>query len=161
MFRNEIQKEGHVLKSFLINKVPLILAQLLPPELSGGTAETCVEKTLSMVELSLFPTTSAMFDESSNSNPHTESVREEFCAACVLHGLVQRESLDKILGELSMSNDAREKYSKDKLVEDCLSDPEKIRGLIGEMENLDGNTGAVCQALVEVSCPFAYGSATI
>jgi mediator of RNA polymerase II transcription subunit 5 len=43
-----------------------------------------------------------------------------------------------------------EKYSKDKLVQDCLADAEKVQGLIRELEKMDGNVGAVCQALVEV-----------
>jgi mediator of RNA polymerase II transcription subunit 5 len=63
---------------------------------------------------------------------------------------VQRENVESILGELSMSNDTLEKYSKDKLVASCLSDPEKIQGLVREMDKMDGNVGAVCQALVEV-----------
>lgn len=45
---------------------------------------------------------------------------------------------------------SREKYSKDKLVQNCLSDPEKIQGLVKELDKMDGNVGAVCQALVEV-----------
>ena len=39
VFRNEIQKEAHLLKSFLINKVPLLLSQLLPPQFSGNSTE--------------------------------------------------------------------------------------------------------------------------
>lgn len=46
-----------------------------------------------------------------------------------------------------------ERYSKDKLVQDCLSDPEKIQGLIRELDKMDGNVGAVSQALVEASSP--------
>jgi mediator of RNA polymerase II transcription subunit 5 len=92
-----------------------------------------------------------MFDESRYNNPYTESVREEFCAACALHGLVEREHVERILGEISMSYEpSREKYSKDKLVQNCLSDPEKIQGLVKELDKMDGNVGAVCQALVEV-----------
>uniref|UniRef100_A0A0D2XC79 Mediator of RNA polymerase II transcription subunit 5 n=1 Tax=Fusarium oxysporum (strain Fo5176) TaxID=660025 RepID=A0A0D2XC79_FUSOF len=41
------------------------------------------------------------------------------------------------------------KHSKDKLVQDCLSDTEKIQGLVRELDKMDGNVGAVCQALVE------------
>lgn len=150
VFASDIKTEAHLLKSFLINKVPLILAQLLPPEFSGTTAEECVKKTLNQVNQTLFPTASAMFDVSRQNNPHTESVREEFCAACVLHGLVARENLEQILGEVSMSNHTRDKYARDKLVTDCLSNHEKIRGLVGEIEKTDGNVGAVCQAVVEV-----------
>lgn len=152
VFRNEGQKDAHLLRSYLINKVPLLLYQLCPPEFSATSAEFCITEALSHVDTSLFPTASLMFDESRNNNPYTESVREEFCAACVLHGLVQREHVERILGEMSLSYETSlEKYSKEKLVQNCLSDPEKIQGLVRELDKMDGNVGAVCQALIEVS----------
>ncbi|KAK7425449.1 mediator complex subunit [Neonectria magnoliae] len=151
VFRNEGQKDAHLLRSYLINKVPLLLCQLCPPEFSRTSAEFCITQALSHVDTSIFPTASLMFDESRNNNPYTESVREEFCAACVLHGLVQREHVERILGEMSMSYEpSLEKYSKDKLVQNCLSDTEKIQGLVRELDKMDGNVGAVCQALIEV-----------
>jgi mediator of RNA polymerase II transcription subunit 5 len=106
---------------------------------------------LNQVDTGTFPTASLMFDESRQNNPYTESVREEFCAACALHGLIQREHVERILGEISMSYEpSLEKYSKDKLVQDCLSDPSKMQALVRELDKMDGNVGAVCQALVEV-----------
>ncbi|CCT65574.1 uncharacterized protein FFUJ_02529 [Fusarium fujikuroi IMI 58289] len=151
VFRNEGQKDAHLLRSFLINKIPILLYQLLPPGFPGTSAEFCITEALSHVDTSLFPTASLMFDESRNNNPYTESIREEFCAACVLHGLVQREHVERILGEISLSYEpSLQKHSKDKLVQDCLSDTEKIQGLVRELDKMDGNVGAVCQALVEV-----------
>ncbi|CAJ0554045.1 Ff.00g125570.m01.CDS01 [Fusarium sp. VM40] len=151
VFRNEGQKDAHLLRSFLINKVPLLLYQLLPPGFPGTSAEFCITEALTHVDTSLFPTASLMFDESRNNNPYTESIREEFCAACVLHGLVQREHVERILGEISLSYEpSLQKHSKDKLVQDCLSDTDKIQGLVRELDKMDGNVGAVCQALVEV-----------
>ncbi|WZH44941.1 mediator complex subunit Med5 [Fusarium acuminatum] len=150
VFRNEGQKDAHLLRSFLINKVPLLLYQLLPPGFPGTSAEFCITEALTHVDTSLFPTASLMFDESRNNNPYTESIREEFCAACVLHGLVQREHVERILGEISLSYEpSLQKHSKDKLVQDCLSDTDKIQGLVRELDKMDGNVGAVCQALVE------------
>lgn len=42
------------------------------------------------------------------------------------------------------------RYSKQDLVEQCLSDSERAEGLISELENMDGNAGAVSQAIAEV-----------
>ncbi|KND93570.1 Mediator of RNA polymerase II transcription subunit 5 [Tolypocladium ophioglossoides CBS 100239] len=151
VFRNEGQKDAHLLRSFLINKVPLLLCQLCSPQFSTTSSEFCITEALNQVDTSVFPTASLMFDESRSNNPYTESVREEFCTACALHGLVQREHVERILGETSMSYEpSLEKYSKDKLVQDCLSDPEKIQGLVRELDKMDGNVGAVSQALVEL-----------
>lgn len=151
VFRNEGPKDAHLLKSFLVNKVPLLLCQLFSPGFDTSASEFCITEALNQVDTSVFPTASLMFDESRSNNPYTESVREDFCTACALHGLVQREHVERILGETSMSYEpSLEKYSKEKLVQDCLSDADKVQGLIRELEKMDGNVGAVCQALVEV-----------
>ncbi|OAQ77615.1 mediator of RNA polymerase II transcription subunit 5 [Purpureocillium lilacinum] len=151
VFRNEAQRDAHVLKSFLVNKVPLLLCQLFSPQFSTTSSEFCITEALNRVDTSVFPTASLMFDESRSNNPYTESVREEFCTACALHGLVQREHVERILGETSMSYEpSLEKLSKDKLVQDCLSDSEKIQGLVRDLDKMDGNVGAMCQALVEI-----------
>ncbi|KAJ6438660.1 proteinrelated to ser/arg-related nuclear matrix protein [Purpureocillium lavendulum] len=143
VFRNEGPKDSHVLKSFLVNKVPLLLCQLFSPQFSTTSSEFCITEALNRVDTSVFPTASLMFDESRSNNPYTESVREEFCTACALHGLVQREHVERILGETSMSYEpTSQKLSKEELVQDCLSDSsdsEKIQGLVRELEKLDGN----------------------
>ncbi|QUC18912.1 uncharacterized protein UV8b_03153 [Ustilaginoidea virens] len=151
VFRNEASKDAHVLKSFLINKVPLLLCQLAAAHFDTNSSEFCITEALNQVDTSIFPTASLMFDETRNNNPYTESVREEFCTSCALHGLVQREHVERILGETSMSYEpSLEKYAKDKLVQDCLADADKIQGLIRDVEKTDGNAGAVAQALVDV-----------
>lgn len=152
VFRNEGSKDAHLLKSFLVNKVPLLLCQLCSPDFSTTSSEFCITEALNQVDTSVFPTASLMFDESRSNNPYTESVREEFCTACALHGLVQREHVERILGETSMSYEpSLQKSSKDKLVQDCLADTDKVQSLIREIEKMDGNVGAVCLAIVEVS----------
>ncbi|KAL7797476.1 mediator complex, subunit Med5 [Trichoderma ceciliae] len=162
VFRNEGPRDAHLLRSFLTNKVPLILAQLCPPGFSTPSAEFCITKALSQVDTSVFPTASLMFDESRNNNPYTESVREEFCSACALHGLIEREHVERILGENSMSYEpSQEKYSKEKLVQNCLSDPDKIQALIRDMDKMDGNVGAVCQALVELLRQLCHSKETM
>ncbi|CAM1508468.1 Fc.00g053160.m01.CDS01 [Cosmosporella sp. VM-42] len=152
VFRNEGAKDAHLLRSYLINKVPLLLCQLCPPAFGATSAEFCITEALRHVDTSLFPTPSLMFDETRSNNPYTESVREEFCAACVLHGLIQRAQMDTILGDdMTMSyENTLEKLEKEKLVQNCLSDPEKIQGLVRDVDKMDGNVGAVCQALIEL-----------
>ncbi|GAO17031.1 hypothetical protein UVI_02021950 [Ustilaginoidea virens] len=157
VFRNEASKDAHVLKSFLINKVPLLLCQLAAAHFDTNSSEFCITEALNQVDTSIFPTASLMFDETRNNNPYTESVREEFCTSCALHGLVQREHVERILGETSMSYEpSLEKYAKDKLVQDCLADADKIQGLIRDVEKTDGNAGAVAQALVDLLDNWQY-----
>ena len=83
-------------KSFLVNKVPLLLSQLCSPNFDTSSSEFYITEALNQVDTSVFPTASLMFDESRSNNPYTESVREEFCTACALHGLVRREHVERI-----------------------------------------------------------------
>jgi hypothetical protein len=92
-----------------------------------------------------------MFDESSNNNMFSDSVRQDFCFACCLHGLLEESSIEGLLGDIPMQSlPAGGRYAKDDLVQQCLSDPEKAEGLIDELEHMDGNVGAVSQAITEV-----------
>lgn len=45
------------------------------------------------------------------------------------------------------------RYVKEDLVQQCLSDPEKTEGMIDELDHMDGNVGAVSQAITEVCAP--------
>lgn len=149
MFRNSGKEDAHLLRSFLVNKVPLLLRVICQSQFSAVSAEVCVTEALKTVDASLFPTASAMFDESKSSNPYTESVREEFCAACVSQGLVDKARLDSILGEISMGYEPK-KYVKNELVRKCLSDSDKLQGLVRDLEKMDGNVSVVSEAIVEV-----------
>ncbi|KAG5951308.1 hypothetical protein E4U53_003370 [Claviceps sorghi] len=161
VFRNEAGRDAHLLKSFLVNKVPLVVCQLCTG-FDANSAEFCITEALNRVDTTIFPTASLMFDETRSNNPYTESVREEFCTACALHGLVQREHVERILGETSMSYEpSLEKHSKDRLVQDCLADADKIQGLIRDLEKMDGNVGAVAQALVDVMRRLCHNKETM
>ena len=116
------------------------------------TAQFCITEALSQVDTNAFPTLSGMFDNANNNNSFTDTVRQDFCFACCLHGLIPEASIEGLLGEITYQTlPSGGRYVKEALVEDCMADPERIQGLIGELDNMDGNVGAVCQALTEVS----------
>ncbi|KAG9255248.1 mediator of RNA polymerase II transcription subunit 5 [Emericellopsis atlantica] len=149
VFRSNAREDAPLLRSFLINKVPPLLFQLLPPGFSPQPAETCITNALNQVDTGLFPTASAMFNEDQISNPYTSSVREEFCGACVLHGLINRERLEAVLGEMPMSSQP-EKKIRDKLVQDYLSHNLKPQDLLADLDRDSGNVGTVCHAIAEI-----------
>ncbi|KAG5943375.1 hypothetical protein E4U60_006702 [Claviceps pazoutovae] len=161
VFRSEASKDAHLLKTFLISKLPLIICQL-GTGFDINSTEFCITEALNRVDTTIFPTTSLMFDETRSNNPYTESVREEFCTACALHGLVQRDHVERILGETSMSYESSlEKHSKDRLVQDCFGDAEKMQGLIRDVEKIDGNVGAVAHALVDIMRQLCHNKDTV
>lgn len=166
VFRNENQKTAHLLRSYLINKLPVLLANLaqsLSTLYPPVTPQFCITTALSQVDTNAFPTLSAMFDMSSSSNnTFTDSVRQEFCWACALHGLIPESAIEVLLGEITyQSLPEGGKWVKEKLVNECMSDSERIYGLINELEKMDGNVGAVCQALVEVITRLCASKETI
>ena len=153
VFRHEGHKTGHLLRSFLINKLPLLLVTLSTSMFPPLTAQFCITEALRQVDTNAFPTLSAMFDNNANSNnAFTDTVRQDWCFACCLHGLIPEASIEGLLGEITYQTlPSGGRYVKEALVEECMADPERIQGLIGELDNMDGNVGAVCQALTEVS----------
>ncbi|ESZ90859.1 hypothetical protein SBOR_8751 [Sclerotinia borealis F-4128] len=150
-FRNEGQQTTTILRSFLINKVPLLVSTLAASFFPPLTSEFCITEALSHVDTNAFPTLSTLFQESSNNDMFSDSVRQDFCFACCLHGLIPESSIETLLGDIPMQSlPAGGRYSKQNLVQQCLSDSERAEGLISELENMDGNAGAVSQAIVEV-----------
>lgn len=151
VFRNDSHRVAHLLRSYLINKLPLLLVTLSHSMFPPASPEYCITEALNRVDTNTFPTLSSMFDDTRNSNPVTDNVREEFCFACCLHDLMPQSHIETLLGENTYQTlPSGGRYARDDLVRDCMANPEKINNLIGELENMDGNVGAVCQALTEV-----------
>lgn len=154
VFRSEGRKAAHLMRSYLINKVPLLLVSLAATAspVFPFNAQFCIAEALRGIDTNAFPTLSAMFDDTQqSSNTFTDSVRQDFCFACCLHGLVPESSIEALLGEITYQTlPPGGRYIKENLVRECIEDPERIQTLIRELDNMDGNVGAVCQALTEV-----------
>ncbi|KAK0719808.1 mediator complex, subunit Med5 [Lasiosphaeris hirsuta] len=152
VFRNEGSKTGHLLKSYVVNKVPLILGSLAASSspMYPFNAEFCITQALGQVDTNVFPTLSGMFDMPNNSS-FQDSVRQDFCFACQLHGLLSQAAIETLLGDITYQSlpDAG-RYVKDALVQSCLKDLEKTQTLIGELDDMNGNVGAAAQTIVEV-----------
>ncbi|KXJ93094.1 mediator complex, subunit Med5 [Microdochium bolleyi] len=152
VFRRESHKTGYLLRSYLINKVPLLLANLATSMFPPLTPQFCISEAMSQVDTNAFPSMSEMFDLSNdNRDSVTENVRADFCFACCLHGLIPEDSINSLIGDMHYQTlPAGGRYIKQTLVAECMADPERIMKLIGEMENYDGNVGAACRAVTEV-----------
>jgi mediator of RNA polymerase II transcription subunit 5 len=78
-------------------------------------------------------------------------VRQEFLFACCLHELIPEESIERLLGEIPVQTlPPGGRYINEQLVAQCATDPERVEGLLGEIEGMDGNAGAVVGAVTEV-----------
>ncbi|TLD26352.1 hypothetical protein PspLS_04568 [Pyricularia sp. CBS 133598] len=145
-------KAAHVLRSYLTNKVPLLLASLAA---SGSglypfNAAACVEHATRQVSSATFPNMSD-YISSRSGNTLTEGTREDFLFACCLHGLIPETQIEPILNETCYNSLPTEgRLVKEALVQECLADPERAVQLVKDMEKCNGNVGAICVALTEV-----------
>ncbi|KAK8047744.1 Mediator of RNA polymerase II transcription subunit 5 [Apiospora saccharicola] len=162
VFRNEGQRTTHLMRSYLTNKLPILLATLATSMFPPVTSQFCITEALSHVDTNAFPTLSAMFEVTNSNNAFTDSVRQDFCFACCLHGLIPESAIEGLLGEITYQTlPAGGRYNKETLVQQCMTDPERVQGLVGELDNMDGNVGAVCQALTEVIVRLCHSKETM
>ncbi|KAL6158675.1 mediator complex subunit [Exserohilum turcicum] len=148
MYRSEPTETLFYLKSFLINKVPVLLTQI-----SGSifpmTVEMCITQALNHVDPSAFPSFSQGFDDIMGSNNSLSDVRQDYLNACVLHGLIPGGTVERLLGEAPMQGPPAKRYERKELLNQCKSNFDKVSLYIDELENLDGNAGAIVAAVTD------------
>ena len=151
VFRNEGPKTGHLLKSYVVNKVPLVLVALATSTMYQFNAELCITEALGQVDTNIFPTLSGMFEMTNTNSSFHDSVRQDFCFSCQLHGLLSPAATENLLGDITYQSLPDEgRYVKEDLVQACLHDVDRTQKLIGELDNMNGNVGAAAQAIIEV-----------
>jgi len=149
MYRSESSQNMFCLKSFLINKIPILLLQI-SSSMFPMTAELSITQALSHVDPNAFPAFSQGFDDMLGNTNSLADVRQDFLNACALHGLITTATVERLLGETPMQGPPGTKYDKSTLLEQCKSNFDKISMYIDELDNLDGNAGAIVGAIAEV-----------
>ncbi len=149
MYRSEPSSTMFYLKAFLINKVPLLLVQL-STSIFPMTAELSITQALSHVDPNAFPSFSQGFDDIMGNNNSLSDVRQDFLNACALHNLIPTTTIERLLGETPMQGPPETKYDKKQLLENFKNNFDKVSMYIDELENLDGNAGAIAGAITEV-----------
>lgn len=159
MYRSEPSRTMFCLKSFLANKIPILLSQL-STSIYPMTAELCITQALSHVDPSAFPAFSQGFDDMMGNNNSLSDVRQDFLNACALHGLIPPSTIERLLGETPMQGPPETKYVKKDLLSQYKDNFEKVSLYIDELENLDGNAAAIVGALTDVWCISPFLSPT-
>ncbi|KAI9658537.1 MAG: mediator complex subunit [Trizodia sp. TS-e1964] len=151
MFRNESAQALFLLRSFVVNKLPVLISTLSASMFPPLTPGFCITQALNHVDPQAFPSFSSFFDNLNDGGVFTFDVRQEFLFGCCLHELIPESSIEILLGEIPMQTlPAVGKYIKEQLVLQCQTDPERIEGLLGEIDGMTGNAGAVAGAITEV-----------
>lgn len=148
MYRSEPASTMFYLKSFLVNKVPILLSQI-SASIFPMTPELCITQALSHVDPNAFPAFSQGFDDLMGTNNSLSDVRQDFLNACTLHGLIPAGTVERLLGETPMQGPPETKYDRKQLLDQCKNNFDKVSMFIDELDNLDGNAGAIVGAIAD------------
>lgn len=149
-YRSESNETLFNFRSFLVNKVPTLLAVLAGSMFPPLTPEMCITQALNHIDRNAFPSFSQAFGDGVSVNSALSDVRQDFLFACALHQLIPEASIERLLGETPM-NGVAEKHLKENLVAQCSNNFERVEEYLNEMEGMDGNAGTIVQAMTEVS----------
>jgi len=143
------QSQTFLLRSFITNKVPLILTRIFLPQ---GTLNAVLSQVLLRIDPAVLSGASGNpFGGPGDMFSLPQDIRQEFLFALALHGLVEEAAIQGILGELPMMTlPASGRYNSEDLVSQCQLDPDRAERMLEELEGLDGNAGAVALAVVEI-----------
>jgi mediator of RNA polymerase II transcription subunit 5 len=149
MYRSEPAQTMFALKSFLVNKVPILLIQL-SASIFPMTPELSITQALRQVDPNAFPSFSQGFDDMLGNDNSLSDVRLDFLNSCALHGLIAANTVERLLGEAPMKGPPPIKHTKKDLLAHFKNNFELVNMYITELSALDGNGGAIVGAVTEV-----------
>ena len=150
--RNEGEQAINLYRSFMMNKIPPILALISNSSLEPVPASLCISQALGRIDLGAFPLSAYDMERRSS----LAGIRQEFLFACALHRLIPEASVENLLGENPMQTlPSHGLYEKDQLVQQMLNSAQRGEQLIKEVELMEGNAGVVVTAILEVRSEFA------
>ena len=148
--RTEPAESMNIYRSFLINKLPVLLESFSNMIFPPSTIQSCITDALQRMDSSTDPFSTQTFDLLSSSGMISEA-RQEFLFACALWNLIPESSIETILGDVPMQSLPESgKYSRAVLVSQCTTNSNRVEELIRELEDFGGNSSEVAAALVEV-----------
>ncbi|QKX56374.1 uncharacterized protein TRUGW13939_03475 [Talaromyces rugulosus] len=160
MYRNESGRNMFVFRSFLVNKLPPLLASMAATSMDPIPMEMCIGHALNRVDPNAFPSFSQMFEMQGNTV--LSDVRQEFIFSCALHRLIPESSIERLLGENPMQTlPVGGRYVKDDIATQIHSNQERADQLISEIESLEGNAGAIVAAVTDVIHTLCHQRETV
>lgn len=154
-YRNEPSQTMFCLKSFLLNKIPLLVVQF-SSSIFPMTAELCITQALTHIDPTAFPAFSQGFDLLGSNSSSLSEVRQDFLNACALHGLITANAVQRLLGEAPLQGPPSTRHVKNELLNRFKDSFESVNPLIELLTALDGNAGPIALAITEVGAHILY-----
>ena len=141
IFRNSSKRNKDTVRSFIVNKVPVFIAENYVPKLSGDVSP---EKCLRQASRRISSLSQQSYDILSETHV-------DFLFACALHGLIPESKIKDILGDTSLQGlPPGGRYTKESINNDIKADTCRIEHYAAQLENFEGNSNAIAQAIVEI-----------
>lgn len=147
LLRKEPDHQLLVIKSFICNKMPLLLNIVSGFMALAITAEGCIQMAFLSITMDALPPISAGSNEM---REILKVTRLEFLQACALHGLMSENTMSTILQEPPISLPRMTKYVKESLVTQCTSNVARLEPLVDELVGMMGNAGAIAGCIVDI-----------
>lgn len=145
--RNEGEQVISLYRSFLMNRIPPLLCLISSSSMESFPASMCLSQALGRIDLGAYPLSAYDMERRSP----LAGVRQEFLFACALHRLIPEASVEELLGENPMQSlPSYGLYEKNQLLQQMLSNSQRVEELMKEVELMEGNAGIVVGAIVEV-----------
>ena len=140
--RGDSPAQRSLTRSFITNALPVFLsthyAPLLFPPL---TSESCIRQALGRIDPS----------SSQQSFDLLSETRVDFLFSCALHNLLPESQIKDILGETPLQElPSSGRLTPEIVVDRIRHDMARIETYVSQLENYEGNSGAIAQGLVRV-----------
>lgn len=156
-YKKETVPSMHVFRSFLVNKLPPFIQQMISMSAAATSIEECIVRAFARIDHHAFPSFSQMFD-SMNSSSALSDVRQEFLFSCALHKLIPESSIERLLGENPMQTlRPGALMAKDQLVKQITANSNNVDKLLDSLYSMEGNAGAISSAIIEVHIHRRHG----
>ncbi|KAL1304591.1 hypothetical protein AAFC00_003560 [Neodothiora populina] len=147
LHRNEPVQVLLCYRSFIANKLPLLLTSLSASLFPASGSQICIQTAMGRIDVHPYPPLSS---ENDGINEALRGSRQEFLHACVMHQLGTDSLFSSITGEPGSAHNARSvKYTKEGLAAQCVSNVHRVDQLVRELDAMGGNAGAISGALIE------------
>lgn len=147
VLRKDSEHNIKVIRSFICNKVPMMLNTLGSFMMAPASVESCVQAAFESITMDAVPPITA---GSAEGRDKLKLARKEFLQAVALQGLLSEHMMSTILMEPSVSIPRVTRYTKDSLYAQCSNSVGRLEHFVDELDGMVGNAGAISGCIVDV-----------
>lgn len=145
ILRHEPNQNVRFIRSFICNKIPLLLNSLLGYN-GPGAVESCVQ--MSFMAITMDPL-APLSTGATEARDVLKKTRLEFLFACALHSLVSERAITNLVHDQSVVMPKTTKYTKESLMAQTSNNTGRLDTMIQELDLMSGNAGAISGCIVE------------